>query len=326
MSVCDLFPEILDRITSSSEILVVSHDRPDGDAIGSTVALGLTLESLGKKVRMVNFNDVPESLSFLPQVERIEPADLAFTGDLVIALDAAGRDRINESVWERIPDSTPLIVIDHHVSNDGYGDLCLVDSHSPATGQILFQFFEFAGWTILPDVASHLYAAISTDTGSFRYPSTTAETMRIGGELIRAGVEVGLLNQQLYESQPRRRVEALSRLLDGMQYDFSNRCVSVALPLSLTRELQLQPGDTEGVIDVLRSVDSVVIAVFFEELPGGKIRVSSRSKSERYGVGDICSRFGGGGHTLAAGARLAGPLEPARERFLAVVGEVLSGN
>lgn len=320
----DLFPEILERISESSEILILSHDRPDGDAIGSTMAFGLILESIGKTVRMMNFNEVPESLSFLPKVERMERPSEKFSGDLVIALDAAERDRIHETVWQQVEESVPLIVIDHHISNGGYGDLCLVDSQSPATGQILYQFFEYAGWTVEKDVASHLYAAISTDTGSFRYPSTTAETMRIGGELIRCGVDVGTINQDLYENQPRRRVEVLRRLLENMQYDFSDQCVSVSLPLDLTRRLKLQPGDTEGVIDILRSVDTVIIAVFFEELEGGKIRVSSRSKSEQFGVGEICARFGGGGHTLAAGARLSGPLGEARTRFLEVVGEVLS--
>jgi phosphoesterase RecJ-like protein len=326
MSHSESFAAILSLIEKSESVLVLSHDRPDGDAIGSMVAFGLILESVGKRVEMVNFNEVPESLAFLPRSERVERPGKRFDGDLVIVLDSAGKDRINEAVWNILPPNTPMIVIDHHISNVGFGDLCLVDSDSPATGQILFQFFEFAGWMISPEVASHLYAAISTDTGSFRYPSTTAETMRIGGELLRFGVDVGWINQMLYENQPRRRVEVLRRLLEGLRYDFEDRCVSVSLPLRLTSELGLQPGDTEGVIDILRSVDSVIIAVFFEELPGGKIRVSSRSKEPRYGVGDICAQFGGGGHTLAAGARLKGPLPEARERFLDEVGKSLTRN
>ncbi len=326
MSHTESFAEIVSRIEESERVLLLSHDRPDGDAIGSMVAFGLVLESLDKKVRMVNFNEVPESLSFLPSSDRVEQPGRRIDCDLVIVLDSAGRDRINESVWQTVPDSVPLVVIDHHISNSGFGEVCLVDSDSPATGQILFQLFEFAEWNISPEMASHLYAAISTDTGSFRYPSTTAETMRIGGELLRLGVDVGWINQMLYENQPMRRVEALRRLLDGLRYDFEERCVSVSLPLDLTNELGLQPGDTEGVIDILRSVDSVIIAVFFEELPNGKIRVSSRSKEPRYGVGEICSLFGGGGHTLAAGARLSGPLVDAREHFLEAVGASLTRN
>ena len=195
----------------------------------------------------------------------------------------------------RSPRAFFTINIDHHISNTEYGDLNCVDSTSPATGQILFQLAEAAGWKIDRDIATHLYAAISTDTGSFCYPSTTSETMRIGGALIDAGLDLGETNQMLYENYPRRRVEAMRILLQDLRFDCDGKCASVKLPLSVSENLGLQLGDTEGVIDVIRAIDSVVVAVFFEELPNGKIRVSSRSKDTAYGVGEICAVFGGGG-------------------------------
>jgi phosphoesterase RecJ-like protein len=216
------------------------------------------------------------------------------------------------------------INLDHHVSNTRFGDLVHVDAESPATGQLVYELAYHAGWPLDAAVGENLLAAISTDTGSFRYPSTTSRTMRIVAEILDLGVDVGRVNQQLYESYPLRRVEALQRLLGEMRLEFGGRCASVKLPLSLTRELALQPGDTEGVIDVIRAIDTVKVAVFFEELPDGKIRVSSRAKEARHSVGAICANFGGGGHTLAAGARLSGPLESAEERFLEVVGEALA--
>lgn len=318
------FPEIQRRVEAAEAVLVLSHDRPDGDAIGSMVALGMILEDFGKRVRLLNNDAVPESLRFLPGADRVERPGDPVEADLVFALDSAGRDRIDESVWEVTPDGVPLVVVDHHISNDGFGDISHVDAESPATGQILFELARSCGWRVSREAAINLYAAISTDTGSFRYPSTTAHTMRVGSELISLGVDVGWTNRMIYENQPRRRVEILRRLLDDLRFDCDERCASVALPLEVTEELHLQPGDTEGVIDILRSVDSVIIAAFFEELPDGRIRVSSRSKREDCGVGEICSQFGGGGHTLAAGARLPGPLEEARNRFMRAVGVTLS--
>lgn len=308
---------------AAGTIVVVSHDRPDGDAIGSSVALGLILRKLGKRVTVVNRDPVPESLAFLPGSDMITRLTAPLAADLLVVLDAAGKDRIEAAFWDHVAAIPTVINLDHHISNTGFGDLVHVDAGAPATGQLVFQLARAAGWPLDAAIGENLLAAISTDTGSFRYPSTTAATMRIAGEILDLGVDVGLVNQRLYESYPLRRVEALRRLLQGMRLDFGGRCASVKLPLALTRELDLQLGDTEGVIDVIRAIDTVQIAVFFEELPDGKIRISSRAKEPRHGVGAICARFGGGGHTLAAGARMAGPLDVAEERFLAAVKEVL---
>lgn len=312
--------ELKDQIEAATSILVVSHDRPDGDAIGSAVGMGLLLRSLGKVVRVVNYDAVPESLAFLPGSDLVERPAGRSDADLLIVLDSAGKDRIHESVWEMAKDIPLVINLDHHISNTGFGDLVHVDAGSPATGQLVYELAAHAGWTMDAAIGENLLAAISTDTGSFRYPATTPATFHIAGGIAALGVDVGRVNRMLYENYPERRVLALKRLLQDMRFDFDGRCVSVALPLAVSRELDLQPGDTEGVIDVIRAIDTVIIAIFFEELPDGKIRVSSRSKEEAYGVGAICAGFGGGGHTLAAGARLGGPLEVARERFIEAVG------
>ena len=305
-------------------MLVISHDRPDGDAIGSVVAMGMILRHLGKTVQMVNYDAVPESLAFLPGSELVERPSGRSTADLLIVLDSAGKDRIDKSVWEMAVDIPVMINLDHHVSNTGFGDLVYVDAAAPATGQLVYELAAQAGWPMDAAIGENLLAAISTDTGSFRYPATTPATFHIAGEIAALGVNVGRVNRMLYENYPERRVLALKRLLQDLRFDFAGRCASVSLPIGMSRELNLQPGDTEGVIDVIRAIDTVMIAVFFEELPDGKIRVSSRSKEEACGVGAICATFGGGGHTLAAGARLSGPLELAREQFIEAVGVALA--
>ena len=315
--------QLKDQIEAATSILVVSHDRPDGDAIGSAVGMGLLLKGLGKEVQVVNYDAVPGSLAFLPGSDLVERPAGRSGADLLIVLDSAGKDRIHESVWEMAAGIPVVINLDHHISNTGFGNLVHVDSGSPATGQLVYELAHLAGWPMDAAIGENLLAAISTDTGSFRYPSTTPATFHIAGEIAALGVDVGRVNRMLYENYPERRVLALKRLLQDLRFDFAGRCASVALPIGLSRELNLQPGDTEGVIDVIRAIDTVMIAVFFEELADGKIRVSSRSKEEQYGVGAICAGFGGGGHTLAAGARLSGPLEVARERFIEAVGVAL---
>lgn len=324
----EIFEQIAETISGAKQIAVLSHDRPDGDAIGSLVGLTLLIEqNLDCKALALNNDGVPQALKFLPECDRVIlprdfDANLLEQTDLIIALDAAGRDRISNRVWSALPKKT-VINIDHHVSNTRYGDINLVVDTSPATGEIVYELAAASGWEIDRAIAENLFAAISTDTGSFRYPNTTSKTYRAAAAMIDAGVDVGLINQQLYESYPLRRVECIRDLLQELKLSCGGKCASVRLTREVKNRLQLGAGDTEGVVDIIRAIDSVIVAVFFEELDGNKIRVSSRSKLLSANVGKICERFGGGGHNLAAGTRMSGPIEDAEERFIAEVEKVL---
>ncbi len=172
-------------------------------------------------------------------------------------------------------------------------------------------------------IAENLYVAISTDTGSFQYPNTTARTFEIAAELVRAGVDVGRINQQVYENYPRRRVELLRELLRTMRFEGGGRVASFSLSLKTAAQLGVLPEDNEGLIDHLRAIRGVIVAVFFEELPDGKVRVSMRSKSEKTDVCAICQKFGGGGHTLAAGARVRGTLAEVEQKILEAIYNVV---
>jgi phosphoesterase RecJ-like protein len=161
--------------------------------------------------------------------------------------------------------------------------------------------------------------AISTDTGSFQYPNTTARTFEIASALVRAGVDVGSISQKLYENYPRRRVELLRELLGTMRFAADGKVASFSLGLETANRLGVLPEDNEGLIDHLRAIRGVIVAVFFEELPEAKVRVSMRSKNEAADVCAICKLFGGGGHTLAAGARVRGTLHEVEQRVLKAV-------
>jgi bifunctional oligoribonuclease and PAP phosphatase NrnA len=305
---------------------VLSHVRPDGDALGSQLGLALSLSKLGKTVMVRNEDGLLEKYSFLPGGEFLqtplgEPQDF----DVAIALDTATESRLGTAT-ELVRSAKIWINIDHHPSNPGYGDLVYIDSTAPATGQILFELIQSQGLPMDAAIAENLFVAISTDTGSFQYPNTTARTFEIGAELVRRGVDVGRVSQLLYESYPRRRTELLRELLGTMRFEAAGKIAAFSLSLRVAADLKVKPEDNEGLIDHLRAIHGVIVAVFFEELIDGKVRVSMRSKSEEVDVSAICQKFGGGGHKLAAGARVRGTLAEVEQKILGAICDVIDCN
>ena len=308
-----------------SSFVVLSHYRPDGDAIGSSLAVALALKKMGKSVRVLNEDRVPDTLRFLPGSEMIEqPGDDPIKADVVIAVDCATRERLGEKCLAAI--QSPLwINMDHHRSNEDYGDLHFIDSDAPATGEIIFNLLFATALPLDADIGSNLYVAISTDTGSFQYQGTTARTYEIGAALIRLGVDIAGLSRSTYENFPLRRITLLRGLLNSMEITHGGRVASWGLTAEMAASTGMKPEDAEGLIDNLRSIQGVIVAAAFEELPGpdGKVRISLRSKDPRVDVGKVCAVFGGGGHALAAGARLRGPLSDAKARVFQAIDEAL---
>ena len=320
------FEEIGRLLREHQRFAVMSHVRPDGDALGSQLALALSLQQLGKEVRVWNEEGMLEKYSFLPRAELVtKPPSIPEDFDCAIALDTAIQSRLGTAL-AAVRSAKIWINIDHHLSNPGYGDVVDVDPDAPATAEIIFRLIKSQNLPFNRDIAENLYAAISTDTGSFQYPKTSARTFEIAAELIRAGLDVGRLNQQLYENYPRRRLELLRELLRTMRFEHRGRVASVSLSLKTAAELGVLPEDNEGLIDHLRAIRGVIVAVFFEELNDGKVRVSMRSKDDAVDVCAICQKFGGGGHTLAAGARVRGTLAEVEEKVLEEIGDVIESH
>jgi bifunctional oligoribonuclease and PAP phosphatase NrnA len=317
------FEEIGRALREHQRFAVLSHVRPDGDALGSELALGLSLKKLGKHVRIWNEEGMLEKYSFLPRAELLtkppaEPEDV----DIIVALDTAIQNRLGTTL-AAVRSSKLCINIDHHPSNPQYGDIVYIDPKSPATGQILFELIKSEKFPIDSDIATNLYVAISTDTGSFQYPNTTARTFEIAAELVREGVDVGRISQLIYENYPPRRIELLRDLLGTMRFHADYRVASFSLSLATAKNLGVLPEDNEGLIDHLRAIRGVIVAIFFEELSDGKVRVSMRSKTEKVNVCAICEKFGGGGHVLAAGARVKGTLADVEKKILEAVCDVI---
>jgi bifunctional oligoribonuclease and PAP phosphatase NrnA len=313
------FEEIAEVIRDNERFVVMSHVRPDGDALGCQIALGLSLRQLGKQVCIWNEDGMLEKYRFLPGAELVEtPPAEPREFDVAIALDCAVHNRLGTPL-AAVKAAKTWVNMDHHVSNDRYGDLVYIDSKAPATGEILYEFIRATELPFLPAMVDNLWVAIATDTGSFQYPNTTARTFEIGAELIKAGARVGALSQKIYDSYPRRRIELLRELLNVLRFSCDDKVASFALSIGMANRAGAKPEDNENLIDTIRAIEGVVVAAFFEELPEGKVRISLRSKDPRADVCKVCAMFGGGGHTLAAGARTKGSLAEVEEKVLAAI-------
>jgi len=309
--------EIATALRSAQRIAIAAHVRPDGDAVGSVLGLALSLRAMGKTVHVLLEDGVPSNLTFLPETDTVlQPPYALLDIDCAVALDTATHERVGEQTKAALGVAPQLINIDHHGTNPGYGHLNHIDSAQPAVGQIIYELLKTGDFPITDAALQHLFTAISTDTGSFQFSSTTARTHEIAAEMMRAGLDTAYLAQMLYQTYPARRLTLMRAMLNEMQFRADGRVVSWNLTQALMNEVAMEPGDTEGIIDTLRMIDSVISAVIFEELPDGKIRVSSRSKDSRLDVSSVCAQFGGGGHRMAAGARMKGPIEAAAETFL----------
>ena len=324
------FSAIADALHARRSFVVMSHHRPDGDAYGCQLAMGLCLRELGKDVTIWNEDGMLEKFRFLPGADSVvAPAagDPKRDFDALVALDCSTFARLGKPL--RALGGIGLTVnLDHHISNERYGDLVHVDATAPATGQLLYEFFVSQRLPFTEGMAANLFVAISTDTGSFQYSNTTARTFEIAADLVRRGAEVAALSQACYERQPLRRAGLLRDVFNDMLLTCDNRVASASLSIAQSSALGLQAGDTEGVIDHLRAIDTVEVAAFFEEMITGSgdpaVRVSLRSKREDCDVSEICGKFGGGGHRLAAGARVLGLLPDIRQQVTQAIHDSLA--
>jgi phosphoesterase RecJ-like protein len=324
MSENNSLQEIADAIRAHDSFIVLSHIRPDGDAIGSQIALGHALEQMGKTVHFVNEDGLPDNLAFLPGSDKIQsPPEDPLDVQVAIALDCATKPRLGDNALNAAANAKLWINIDHHISNPKYGDLNHIDSVSPATGQIVYNLITSQELPFSEITRDCIYVAVSTDTGSFQYSNTTAATYEMAADLVNRGTDVGTINALTYDNNPYRKIELLRSLLNTLELENRGRVAHWELPYHVKEELGLKPEDSEDQIDLIRGIEGVIVAAFFEELPDGKIRVSLRAKDSTVNVCDIATRFRGGGHARAAGIRMPGPIDDARSQVLAAINGAL---
>ena len=300
-----IIQRILEGIRESETICVVGHIRPDGDCIGSQLGLAFALQNQDKKVTCWNEDLMPRKLAFLDPDRLLQPAKPGRQFDLVIATDCASYERLGK-VGECIHDRKLFINIDHHQSNTRYADINWIAAKQPSSGELIFRLLRAANWAITPPIADCLFTAISTDTGSFQYPTPRPNTYYVAGKLVDRGADLAKVCNEVYQSYPLSRVRLLRHVYNHFRLTHNDRIAYFWLKKADYARTGAGQDDSEGLIDHIRDIEPVVVACLFEELEPDLTRISLRSKSEAVDVNQIAQQFGGGGHPAAAGARVAG--------------------
>ncbi len=295
----------------SRRILLTTHLNPDGDALGSEVALASFLAAQGKEVSIINCSELPPQYRFLHNLFPIRtyepPRDQTVlqAADLIVVLDANASHRLGSMEQDVLRSSAMKICIDHHPDAEQFADLYCVDEGSTATGEIIYKLLVHIDATqITRPVAEGLYAAIMTDTGSFRFPKTDSETHEIVADLLARGADPVYLYQKIFEEGPVSRLHLLGEALRSITLSAGGAVASMTIPRSAFRETGTGEADTEDMINHLLTIGGVRIALLFVELESG-VKVSFRSKGT-IPANFLARDFGGNGHRNAAGARLPG--------------------
>jgi len=322
------YPKIIDRILEiirqHKTFCIIGHVRPDGDCVGSQLGLALALQGAGKKVTCWNEDSVPAKYRFLDPHGLFQKPKPGKKFDCVIATDCANFERLGRAGMLSL-DRKILINIDHHESNPHYGDVNWVSAREPSCGELVFRLLKVARWPITKPIADCLFAAVSTDTGSFQYPTTRPGTFHTGAELVTRGADLATICNEVYESYSLSRARLLKHVYTKFRLTANDRIAYLWLKKKDFARTGAESNDTEGLIDHIRAIEPVVVACVFEELEPGLTRISLRSKSPDVNVNEIAAQFGGGGHQAAAGARIPGSPLSTQRKVITAIKRALNG-
>ncbi len=303
--------EILKRETSFN---LISHMLPDGDSIGSLLAMGEGLRRLGREVRMYTPGLVPRKYAFLEGAERILHEDFAGGAETItIVLDSSDADRLGV-FKDAVMAGKEVINIDHHVTNQRFGHLNLVDADASATGEIVYHILVDLGVSIDRSIAEALYVAISTDTGSFKYENTAPGTHRVVARLLEHGINPGALSQKIFDEHPLPFYMMLREAISSLEMYAGSRVAVMTLSRDLRQRYGAGPDDLEGIVNYTRNIEGVELGILFYVDRENEVKVGFRSKSLDVSV--LAGRFNGGGHARASGCRLEGEFEAMKDRVL----------
>lgn len=313
-----IYEQIIDVINKSSKIAVTSHVVPDGDNIGSSLALCLALKKLNKQATYLIDDNIPGVYRFLKgakEVERLSSfADLDY--DLVIAMDCGDLERLGKV--KQLAEKTRLINIDHHISNTNFGEINLVEENASATAEIAYKLIKSMGIFIDKDMAECIYTGIVTDTGMFQYSNTSEETHSIAAELIIAGVNPADIFNKVYQNSPKEKILLMKEAIQSLEFYSSDKISCITISKAQIDDIAGEDLDTEGIVNMARDIAGIEVAVFLKEKESNVVKVSLRSKS----YVDVCAiakGFGGGGHIRAAGCTITAGLEQAKQQLILAI-------
>lgn len=317
--------EIKDAITKNDNFTILSHEYPDGDSIGSSIALSRALKRLGKKVNNIVTGDIPSSFQFLLNSETIKKPNEVFPDEnsILIFLDCADQKRIGFNLDIYKGNYKLIINIDHHIDNTNFGDLNYVDSSAAATGVIIYELLNMLELEIDKDISNALYTSIVTDTGNFRFDNTTSYTFAIVSELLKLGANLSTIRINLWESKNHSSVNLLVDVLSTMNFAANKKVGYIVADMSTLNKWNATHGELESYVNYPKSIKGIEIAILFKEISQTQVKVSFRSKNN-IDVRKIAHFFGGGGHKRAAGCTIKAPLNEAIQKVIAYLEDKLS--
>lgn len=300
--------EVRRALAGGERFLIVSHQNPDGDAIGSSLALAAGLGAVGKQCDIVNADGVPMNLTWLPLAERVHlHPEEGTTYDAVVLLDcgAPSRTGFGDALFGLAPE---IVNIDHHPGNSGFGTANCVDPEACATAELVYEALQALPASLGYSAAVSIYTAILTDTGSFRFSNANARAFEIASKMVARGVNPSWVAQMVHDQQPIGRLRLLSRVLETLDLSPRDKAACVVVTQAMLRETHTGPEDVEGFVNYPRSICGVEVGLLIREEAAGRYRVAFRSKG-RVDVSRIAREFQGGGHRNAAGATVEGDPE-----------------
>lgn len=306
----NLFKE---KLKETKEIYLTAHVNPDGDSIGSVLALASLLKNgMKKQVNIIIESDVSSSFKFLPEIDNIKNNSKDIDNiDLLITLDCGNKDRL--ALDKRLVDSAKYIVnIDHHITNDLFGDINFVDTSASATGEVIYEMIKRLGYSISKDIATYLYVSISTDTGSFKYTNTTSRTHLIASKLLEKDIDLETINIELYQNRSLEKTKLLMEAVKNLTLLKDNTVGVVAIDQDVLEENDASIQDTDIIVDFIRNIDIVNLACLIRPIDENSSKASLRSKKD-IDVSKIALTFGGGGHAKAAGCTINANVKEAKD-------------
>jgi len=312
--------EILNEIKKAENIVVLTHETPDGDAIGSSLAVKHVLDRMGKQADVI-IPEYPRMYNFLPEIDTIKTESEIKNYDLAISVDCAVIKRLAQK--EYFENAKKTIVIDHHGSNNMYGDINYVNPASPACCEVLAGMFQYYGIEIDKNIGTCIMTGIVTDTGGFRHQGINAETFEFTAELIRKGVNIPDIYKRTLRTMTKANFLLSQKVMQRMEILENGKVTFTYITSKDEEEANAEPGDHEGLVEIGRDIEGVEVSVFIRQKDyQDSYKVSLRS-GDYVNVSDICLMFGGGGHPRAAGALLQGNIEQVKEKLLNEIRKVL---
>lgn len=307
--------EIAKFLEAHDNYEILTHAYPDGDTLGSSFALCMALQQIGKNARVITTNVPSKFLYLLNGVKQ-----QIFDAETIISTDVAADSLLGSNMGKYIGKAD--VCIDHHGSNTFTAKAKFVDKYAAATCEIIYKLLQRMNVRITKEIANCLYTGISTDTGCFRYTNTTADTMRVAASLMDFGCDTAYINKAMFETKSKEKIRLEQAVLDTIKYCADGRCAIICTTLDMMKKINIGDDEMEGLASIPRQIEGVLIGITMREKDGGFFKISVRTNGD-INASDFCSQFGGGGHPAAAGCTIEGSLETVRQKLISAAEKAL---